>query len=145
MAKNLRDLDQNQKYCSKNQKEKLSNTMGPNDTLLSNRPVPCSAIIRTASFCSSWEQIQRPTARNYAESQKALEYSALNGMLPSNPSHHSSGKLVEEEAGRDSIEAREMEDTKKTRPLNQHDQRSYDPTDTEPACPGPASNPFCIY
>jgi len=34
-----------------------------------HRSVPCSAIIREASSCSTWEPIQRPTARHYAESE----------------------------------------------------------------------------
>ena len=35
-----------------------------------HRSVPCSAIIREASSCSSWEQIQRATARQCAESEE---------------------------------------------------------------------------
>jgi hypothetical protein len=35
--------------------------------------VPCSAIIRGASFCSRWEQIQRPTARHYTYRERERE------------------------------------------------------------------------
>ena len=34
-----------------------------------HRSVFCSSIIREASSCSKWEQVQRPKARQYAESE----------------------------------------------------------------------------
>ena len=48
-----------------------------------HRSVPYSAIIRETSSCSRWEQIQRPIARHYAESE-TLEHIALFGMTPPN-------------------------------------------------------------
>ena len=35
-----------------------------------DKPVPYGAIIREASSCSKWEQIERPTASQDAESER---------------------------------------------------------------------------
>lgn len=45
--------------------------------------VPCTAIIRKASSCGRWEQIQRLPVRHYAE-WETLGHSALNGLSPWN-------------------------------------------------------------
>lgn len=56
--------------------------------------VVCPAIIGGASSCSRWEQVQRPTARYHAGSEReTLAHSALNGMSPPNPSSQAQGTL----------------------------------------------------
>jgi hypothetical protein len=47
------------------------------DNILLCSSVPCSAIIREPFSCSRQKQIQRLTARHYAES-KTLEHTAIN-------------------------------------------------------------------
>lgn len=56
-------------------------------------------LIREASSCRRWEQVQRPTDILNAENEK-LEHSTLNGRFPSNPSLQSSGNPLEKEPER---------------------------------------------
>lgn len=44
-----------------------SNKMSPKKFFYAHTSVPCSDIIREASFCSSWKQVQRTIARQYTE------------------------------------------------------------------------------
>lgn len=45
---------------------------------------PCSDLTVHVSSFNRWKQIQRPTVRQWAESESPLEYSVLNGMSPLN-------------------------------------------------------------
>jgi hypothetical protein len=60
-----------------------------------HRSVPCSAIIREASSCSRWQQIQRCIARLYAESER-LWNAQLNWMSLANLSSQGSGNPIGE-------------------------------------------------
>ena len=55
--------------------------------------MPYSAIAREPSFCTRWEQIQRPTTRHYSESKRPWN-TALNVMSPPNSSPPSQGNSV---------------------------------------------------
>lgn len=46
--------------------------MTPNDICYTHRSIPCSVIIKEASFWSRWTQVQRPTFRHYS-GEKNLE------------------------------------------------------------------------
>jgi hypothetical protein len=59
-----------------------------------HRSVPRSAVISDTSSCSRWEQIQRPTARQHAESERPGTLSPKRD-VPQDP-----GNPVEEEAER---------------------------------------------
>jgi hypothetical protein len=50
------------------------------------RSVPCSAIIQEAFSCSRWEQIQKPTARHYAEKDLGTHSSKWGVSINSLPS-----------------------------------------------------------
>lgn len=77
-----------------------------------HRSVSCLASIRETTFCRTWGQNQTPTKEQSAE--RDLEYSALNGMSPPNPSPRGSGNLIEKDEK--STESEVMEGNKETRP-----------------------------
>lgn len=97
--------------------------MGPNDILLSSEEFPSA---------EAANKPRDPHSQTHAENERPWDTQPKR-MFPSNFSHKSSGNPIEE-AETNNVKAREMEDTKKTRPLSHHDQSSYDLTQTEVPC-----------
>lgn len=60
--------------------------MTPNNILYTHRSFFCSAIIRKASVCSEWEQIQRPLIGQCAENEHfSPKWGVVFKSLPSEP------------------------------------------------------------
>lgn len=68
-----------------------------------------------------------------------MKQSALNDICPSDPCPRSSGNPMGVKVER-LYEAEGKENTKETRPLNQHEQSSHDLTETKAACPETAGS-----
>jgi hypothetical protein len=97
-----------------------------------------SAIIREASFCSRWEQIQRPTAKHGRKTERDRENEHGNMELLKNVSIkpfplRAQGNLQKaEEVGETDKEGSRQrgETTRRTRPSKLTEQSSYKLTET---------------
>lgn len=107
------------------------------DSSQGSRSVPCSTIIIESSFCSRWQQKQRPTARHWAENERPGTLSP-KWDFSINSFPLGLGKLFGRR-GRRNTRARGMEDTRKTRSSNQHGQ------ETEAAGTGSVPGALCMY
>lgn len=94
--------------------------------------VPWSAIIREASFYRKWEQIQKPTARQYSETERLKTFSPnLAPSIKSLPVRDQGTPMEEEE---EDTEAEGIEDTKQQGLPNQQEWCAYELREKQHIC-----------